>query len=175
MRYLFHCAMLIAMGLVVAACGRLPAGGPIVEDVIRESEEVAPNFAIYPVTRSFLPTISHWPPTGKTERLGWISTSKGPRHQLIQPGDALNIRIWDSSDNSLLTSPEQRDIELPEVEVSASGSIFLPYVGKINVVGLTRIWRAKSCKARWRPSSPRLRCSWGWLKGAIIRWIWWAA
>ena len=137
MRYLFHCAMLIAMGLVVAACGRLPAGGPIVEDVIRESEEVAPNFAIYPVTRSFLPTISHWPPTGKTERLGWISTSKGPRHQLIQPGDALNIRIWDSSDNSLLTAPEQRDIELPEVEVSASGSIFLPYVGKVSVVGLT--------------------------------------
>jgi polysaccharide export outer membrane protein len=137
MRSLIHCATFFALVVVLAACGRLPASGPIVEDVIRESEAATPDFAIYPVTRSFLPVIAHWPATGKTERLSWIKTSAGPRHQLIQPGDALNIRIWDSSDNSLLTAPEQREIELPEVEVSSAGTIFLPYVGKVSVVGLT--------------------------------------
>ena len=137
MHHLTSFAALCALAVLVSACGRLPASGPIVEDVVSQSEAGAPDFAIYPVSRAFLPTIAHWPATGKTERLGWIGNSKGPRHQLIQPGDSLNIRIWDSSDNSLLTAPEQRDIALPDVEVSSSGVIFLPYVGKVSVSGLT--------------------------------------
>lgn len=137
MRYLIYLAAMLGVALLISACGRLPAGAPIVEDVVREASTAEPDFSIYPVTRAFLPTVANWPQTGKQERLGWIGTSAGPRHQLIQPGDTLNIRIWDSSDNSLLTSPEQRDIALPQVDVAANGAIFLPYVGKISVVGLT--------------------------------------
>lgn len=137
MRILIHLAAMLGFVLLAAGCGRLPAGAPIVEDVVREAGDAAPDFAIYPVTRAFLPTVAKWPATGVQERLGWIGTSQGPRHQLIQPGDTLNIRIWDSSDNSLLTSPEQKDIALQDMQVASNGSVFLPYVGKISVVGLT--------------------------------------
>ena len=104
---------------------------------MKQSSEADADFALYPVTRAFLPTVAKWPGTGRQERLGWIGASRGPRHQLIQPGDLLNIRIWDSSDNSLLTSAEQRDIQLQGMKVASNGSIFLPYVGQISVINMT--------------------------------------
>ena len=137
MRILVHLAVLFGLVCLPAACGRLPAGAPVVEDVLRTADDAAPDFALYPVNRAFLPTVAKWPATGNGERLRWIGASQGPRHQLIQPGDRLTVRIWDSSDNSLLTAPDQKVIEMPDVEVSSNGAIFLPYVGKIGVVGLT--------------------------------------
>ena len=126
------------LGLIaLAACGRLPSSGPVVEDVVRGANDATPEFAVYPVTRAFLPTVSRWPATGTVERLNWIGASQGPRHQLIQPGDMLAVRIWDSSDNSLLTAPEQKDVQLSEVEVAANGAVFLPYIGRIHVSGLS--------------------------------------
>ena len=130
-------ALTLAGLLPIAGCGHLPGGAPVVKDVVREAGEPTPDLAVYQVTRAFLPTVAQWPATGHQERLGWIGASTGARHQLIQPGDRLTIRIWDSSDNSLLTSPEQKDIQLADIEVAANGSIFLPYVGKVNVLGLT--------------------------------------
>ena len=137
MRQLIRLTCLLGLALLSAGCGRLPASGPIVEDVVREYDNAAPNFAVYPVTRAFLPTITKWPATGRQERLGWINASQGPRNQVIQPGDLLNIRIWDSSDNSLLTSPEQKDIVLEAMKVASNGTIYLPYVGSISVIGKT--------------------------------------
>lgn len=129
-------ATLLALALL-AACGRLPASGPVARDVTRAAEAPLPDLAVYPVTRAFLPTVAQWPATGSQERLGWIGASRGPRHQLIQPGDRLDVRIWDSSDNSLLTSPEQKDIALPDMQVAANGAIFLPYIGSIGIGGMT--------------------------------------
>ena len=137
MRQLIRLTCLLGLALLSAGCGRLPASGPIVEDVVREYDNAAPNFAVYPVNRAFLPTITKWPATGRQERLGWINASQGPRNQVIQPGDLLNIRIWDSSDNSLLTSPEQKDIALESMKVASNGTIYLPYVGTISVIGKT--------------------------------------
>ena len=137
MRFLTTALSLTVLCLLGAACSRLPAGAPVVEDVVKQSSEADADFALYPVTRAFLPTVAKWPGTGRQERLGWIGASRGPRHQLIQPGDLLNIRIWDSSDNSLLTSAEQRDIQLQGMKVASNGSIFLPYVGQISVINMT--------------------------------------
>lgn len=132
---------IVILGLValVAACGRgrLPGGAPVREEVLHKSANAAPDFAVYQVTRAFLPTVAQWPATGEQERLRWIGASRGAKTQFIQPGDMLNIRIWDSSDNSLLTSIEQRMTELGEIKVAANGSIFVPYVGNISVIGLT--------------------------------------
>ena len=137
MRFLTTALSLTVLCLLGAACSRLPAGAPVVEDVVKQSSEADADFALYPVTRAFLPTVAKWPGTGRQERLGWINASQGPRNQVIQPGDLLNIRIWDSSDNSLLTSPEQKDIVLEAMKVASNGTIYLPYVGSISVIGKT--------------------------------------
>ncbi len=137
MTTLIKALSLLALGLFLATCGRLPAGGPVSEEVLKGADAVAPGFAVYPVTRAFLPTVAAWPATGKQERLAWIGHSRGPRTQIIQPGDLLTVQIWDSSDNSLLTSADQKVIQLADVTVAANGSVFMPYVGNISVIGLT--------------------------------------
>ncbi len=130
-------AFALLSGLLLAACGRLPAGAPVREDVLKNADAADPEFAVYTVNRAFLPTVAQWPGTGRQERLGWIGHSSGPKTQIIQPGDILSLRIWDSSDNSLLTSAEQKVAQLSDVKVAANGSVFMPYVGDISVIGLT--------------------------------------
>ena len=130
-------AFVLLSGLFPAACGRLPAGAPVREEVLKNADAANPEFAVYPVNRAFLPTVALWPSTGRQERLGWIGHSRGPKTQIIQPGDTLSLRIWDSSDNSLLTSSEQKVAQLSDIKVAANGSVFMPYVGSISVIGLT--------------------------------------
>lgn len=140
MRISASLTMLLAGALALsltAACGRLPSGAPVAEEVVNQKGNETPDFAVYPVTRAFLPTVAQWPATGKQERLSWIGASQGARTQIIQPGDTLNIQIWDSSENSLITTVEQRMTELGEIRVAANGSIFVPYVGHVSVIGLT--------------------------------------
>ncbi len=127
----------LALVSVLTSCSRLPGGAPASEEILKEANEDTADFALYSVTRAFLPTVAQWPATGKQEHLGWISASQGARSQIIQPGDSLNIRIWDSSDNSLLTTTEQKEIQLTDVEVASNGAIFMPYVGNVSVIGLT--------------------------------------
>lgn len=139
MRHLMILLLLASIGLLPAACSRsrLPGGAPVSEEILKQADSENADFALYTVNRAFLPTVSQWPPTGKQENLRWIGSSQGAKTQIIQPGDKLTLRIWDSSDNSLLTSVEQKMVQLQDVTVAANGSIFMPYVGNISVIGLT--------------------------------------
>lgn len=134
-----------ALALLPAACGRLPGGAPASEEILRSADDADADFALYPVTRAFLPTLGQWPETGAASTgahsgkhsLPWIAASRGAKTQIIQPGDLLTLRIWDSSGNSLLTTPEEKMVQLQDVTVAANGSVFMPYVGNVNVNGLT--------------------------------------
>jgi len=137
MRLVIPLLALVGLSLITAACGRLPGGAPASEEIIKQSDAEDAGFSLYQVTRAFLPTVAHWPATGKQERLSWIRASHGAKTQIIQPGDMLTLRIWDSSDNSLLTSIDQKDVQLQDVRVASNGTIFMPYVGNVNVLGLT--------------------------------------
>lgn len=139
MRSLILVLTLASLVMLPAACGRgrLPGGAPVSEEILQQASAENPDFALYPVTRAFLPTVVHWAPTGKQENLRWISYNQGAKTQIIQPGDKLTLRIWDSSENSLLTALEQKMVQLQDVKVAANGSVFMPYVGNVSVIGLT--------------------------------------
>ncbi|NVK15314.1 MAG: polysaccharide biosynthesis/export family protein [Rhodobacteraceae bacterium] len=127
----------LGIALLPAACSRLPGGAPASEEILKESGEADADFALYKVNRALLPTVAAWPPTGKQERLSWLHAHQGARTQIIQPGDLLSLSIWDSNDNSLLTSLDQKMVQLQDMKVAANGTIFMPYVGDVNVNGLT--------------------------------------
>ena len=127
----------VSVAFLPAACSRLPGGAPASEEILKSAADVDADFALYSVTRAFLPTVARWPPTGKQETLGWIRASQGPKTQIIRAGDRLSMQIWDNNDNSLLTPIEQKMVALQDVRVSANGTIFLPYVGDVNVNGMT--------------------------------------
>ncbi|PRZ44692.1 polysaccharide biosynthesis/export family protein [Tritonibacter scottomollicae] len=134
-----HSLLAVTLGLALfpAACSRLPGGAPASEEILKSAADADADFALYTVKRAFLPTVAHWPPTGKQETLGWIRASRGPKTQIIQPGDQLTLRIWDSNESSLLSSVGQKMVQLQDVRVSANGNVFLPYVGEKNVNGMT--------------------------------------
>ncbi|MDK3020788.1 polysaccharide biosynthesis/export family protein [Pseudodonghicola flavimaris] len=139
MRHAFILLLILGLAGLTSACakGRLPGGAPVREEVLKQSSDETPEFAVYEVSRAFLPTVSQWPVPTSEPRQSWIGASQGPKTQIIQPGDRLDIRIWDSSDNSLLTTAEQKETRLEQVKVSSSGTIFMPYVGEITVAGQT--------------------------------------
>ena len=134
MRVLSKHLVWLCLAVSVAACASLPRGAAVEREILKGADAENADFAVYPVTKEFLPTTESWPHTGEA-RLGWLGHSHGTNAQIIRPGDQLDVVIWDSGDNSLLTAPEQRVANLNGVRVSESGSIFLPYVGKVKVSG----------------------------------------
>lgn len=132
----FLAAALVTL-LLPVACSRLPGGAPASEEILKSVNDPQTDFSLYEVNRAFLSTVVHWPKTGKQESLSWIEASQGPKTQIIQPGDELNLRIWDSNDSSLLSSVGQKMVQLQAVRVAANGTVFLPYVGNVNVYGMT--------------------------------------
>jgi len=125
----------VGLFLLLAACS-LPRGAGMEREIIGGADNAEAEFAIYPVTRAFLPALAEWPVTGEPE-LNWITTSAGSRSQIIAPGDMVSISIWDSNDNSLLTAPEQRVVGLEEMRVAANGTIFMPYIGDTRIAGMS--------------------------------------
>jgi polysaccharide export outer membrane protein len=128
---------LIGLSCIVAltAC-TLPRGAALRSEVLRAADSENADFAVYPVTRALLPALATWPQVNEPH-LGWITTSGGSRAQVIAAGDTLRLTIWDSSENSLLTTLGQRQVEIPPTRVGPTGDIFVPYVGDVPVAGLS--------------------------------------
>ncbi len=122
--------IILAIGLT--ACGTLPRGAAVEREILLNADQPSADIAVYPVTRAFLPSIASWPSNG-SRNYSWIGQSHGSNAQVIRPGDSLDVLVWDSGENSLLTGPEQRVANLPSLRVSETGTIFVPYVGKIKV------------------------------------------
>lgn len=137
MNLLTRSIALMGLSLLLMTCDLWPSARWCSGDreVFRSTQDGAQDFAAYQVTRAFLPTVAQWPATGKQKNLHWIGHSRGARTQIIQLGDKLTLRIWDKADNSLLTSTDEKVIQMADVVVATNGSVSIPYVGNISVIG----------------------------------------
>jgi polysaccharide export outer membrane protein len=126
----------LAIAAVVAGCSALPRSAAVEREIVNAAEDETVGFAVYPVSRDFLPVVADWPLTGE-RHLDWIATSGGARTQVIAPGDELAVTIWDSSENSLLSTAGQSAVPIEALTVQPDGTIFLPYVGDTRVSGMT--------------------------------------
>lgn len=129
--------MALGAGTLVSACS-LPRGAARESEILTsaETDEIS-GYAIYPVTRAFLPQVEKWPVTGTGPRGGWIAHRAGPSSQMIAPGDIVELVIWDSEENSLLTAPGNKVVELKAMRVAPNGTIFMPYLDRIRISGMT--------------------------------------
>ena len=123
--------------LALGACS-LPRGAAIDREVLHEADSTQTTFLVVPVTRASLPNIAKWPVTGWSGSYRWLSGGGGPGSAYIRPGDLINLVVWDSQDTSLLTSPGQPATTLSNLQVSPSGTIFVPYVGEVRINGMTQ-------------------------------------
>ncbi len=122
----------ITLGIVVACS--LPRGAALEKEITKQRKGDPTEFAVYPVSKNLLPQIDRWPGDPKANR-HWLR-HKGTSSVAIAPGDIVDLVIWDSDSNSLLTSPEQKSTQLDNILVSRSGTIFMPYLEKIHIAGL---------------------------------------
>ncbi len=128
-----------ALLLMVAGCG-FPRGAGFEREVLQGSVaangEISRDFAVEPVTRAELARYAGWPRTG-SGAMRWIARQPQPANRIIAPGDAVLVRVWSTEENSLLTSPGQRSVDLGTITVSPAGTIFLPYVESLRIAGMS--------------------------------------
>ena len=139
MRIKVAIAMLAA--LTLAGCGALPRGAPLEREIVAGAtkSDAEREIAIYPVSRDILAFVDHWPaPLGThddQDGKAWPRRTQGSAEQLIQVGDRIDLAVWTTEENSLLTGPGERVVDVSGATVSPGGTIFVPYVGRVRVAG----------------------------------------
>ncbi|MEQ9055529.1 MAG: polysaccharide biosynthesis/export family protein, partial [Roseovarius confluentis] len=127
----------LALCLAALSACALPRGAAVQSEVLREQRSENPSFQLVEVTRALTPLLAKWPRSGVQSQYHWFGADHGPESTAIQTGDIVNIVVWDSEENSLLTGLDGTAAEIPPQTVTANGRIFLPYVGEVSVRGLT--------------------------------------
>lgn len=133
---------LVRTALTLAACGILaacsiPRGAALQSEITMAAHNDKPTYSVVEVSRASIPMISRWPTTGLEEGFRWPSGSRGPKSSVIRAGDVVNLAVWDSQENSLLTAPGQKVVQMEGLVVSSSGTIFVPYVDEVPIAGNT--------------------------------------
>lgn len=126
----------LAAVLLLAACS-LPRGAAIESEILSEAAKDAPTFSVVHVTRATLPDISNWPPTGWHRQHQWPAFLSNADAFEIRAGDSIDLLIWDSQENSLLVTAGQNSGQMPGLNVSPTGTVFVPYVGNVSVQGMS--------------------------------------
>ncbi|NCO87118.1 MAG: polysaccharide export protein [Rhodobacterales bacterium] len=147
----------IVLCMALAGCNT-PRGAGFQNEVLAASvdadgQEVAPDFAVFSVTRDTLPIIADWPATG-ARGYNWINRREQPASLIIAPGDTVSITVWDAEENSLITGPGQRVAQLQDMQVSSSGSVFLPFVGELRIAGMSADGARARVEERYLESVP---------------------
>lgn len=147
-------AVIAAMLFMVGALGAcsLPRGGPVASEIVGDSRP--DDIIVEEVTRSSVKTYDKWPSAGWHGHYHWFARQPGPQNRVIRSGDLVTLTIWDSQDNSLLLGPEQRSAPLRPEEVALDGSLFVPYIGKIQVNGLSSQDAREVIQDRLTPIAP---------------------
>jgi len=136
---LLHTIRIALLALCVAsltACS-LPRGAALSSEIVKEKNAQEPTFSVVNVSRSNMAQLAAWPVTGWAGHYHWLRSGRGPNSTVIRAGDTLNLVIWDSQENSLLAPETQKLVSMPNLVVSSAGTIFIPYLNKVSVVGKT--------------------------------------
>jgi polysaccharide export outer membrane protein len=136
-------ALLLLPALALAACGNLPRGAGLQREVLAHSAGSDPatdplptEFAVEPITRASLSRYAGWPLAGSGGP-GWPGRADRPASRIIAPGDTVAVMVWNTEDNSLLANSGERSVALPPAQVGPDGRLFLPYIGQVELRGLT--------------------------------------
>lgn len=120
----------------ITACS-LPRGAAVESEVTRNQGNANASFSVVAVDRESVQGLSTWPVTGWQGHYTWFAANRGPKSNLIQTGDNINLVIWDNQATSLLTTEAEKNVVMNNLVVSPTGSIFVPYIDEVQVRGKT--------------------------------------
>ena len=123
--------------LVLAGCSTVPRGAPTRSEVIRGATRSDADFTLELVTRERLAVYPQWGAPIGPDVTDWPQGGAPVQDQRLTAGDRLELRVWDSDESSLLTSPDAQFADIANLTVSGTGHVTLPFVGPVSVSGLT--------------------------------------
>lgn len=137
-------AAMLAGGLAVSGCSTLPSSGPTSTDIntaLRKHNDI--GFSIVDINAAAAATLASLAPMdGGLERL-----ARTGRIDTVGPGDVLTIAVFEvgitlfqggsGAGQGGQFNPSARATVLDDVMVDATGTIALPYVGRLNVADKT--------------------------------------
>ena len=153
MRRLVTVFALLTSAATLTACSP-PRGAALSSEVLREQDAEHPSYAVVPVSRENVARLSQWPTTGGGPAYGWPAGGRGQDSQVIRSGDKISLVIWDSQENSLLANATQKAVDMPDLTVSATGTIFVPYLDEVEVRGQTADQARRKIQAALTPIVP---------------------
>ena len=127
----------VTLGVTLLAACSTPRGAALQSEVLRGQNSETAEFQVVEVTRETVSRVTHWPATGWPGFYAWLPNSSGANSPLIASGDKISLVIWDPQNNSLIAAEGQRSVALPNLTVSPEGTLFVPYVGNVEVRGKT--------------------------------------
>ncbi|MCF8516709.1 MAG: polysaccharide biosynthesis/export family protein [Rhodobacteraceae bacterium] len=104
---------------------------------MRESASEDATYSVVQVTQANLVAVSAWPATGKNIALNWPGKAQSQGSRSLRPGDTVNLTIWDSQPNSLMTASEQSAVPMNGLVISPEGTIFVPYIDEVKIIGMS--------------------------------------
>ena len=126
-------AGLFVLLVAVGSCG-LPRGGPSKKEIFSSSVQREGDAFIVTVNERVIQYTSVAP---LFEFDSKFTTAGRVSSDLIRPGDILGMRIWENTTDTLLGGVASNSTDLQEIQVDATGSIFVPYAGRIKAAGNT--------------------------------------
>jgi polysaccharide export outer membrane protein len=130
--------VLVLVALAMLSACATPRGSGQSRQILAGAESADATFAVMKITKETLPQVLSWPGQPSTDVVeGWIKRARGPADRIIEAGDKVDISIWDNEESSLITTPTQKVVTLPGMTVSASGSVFLPYIDEVYIAKMT--------------------------------------
>ena len=121
---------------LLMACA-LPRSAAMPAEVLRGTEAEDSGVQVIAVTRASINDIATWPNSPALARRHWVTTGASPVARLIRAGDRISLAVWDSQRDSLLSTEQERVVNIENVAVSSSGDIFIPYIGEFRIAGQT--------------------------------------
>lgn len=128
--------LLGALVPLLMACA-LPRSAAMPSEVLRGTDAEDSGVQVIAVTRETMPDIAAWPASSQLARQHWVTTGASPVARLIRAGDRISLAVWDSQRDSLISTEQQRVVNMENIAVASSGDIFIPYIGEFRISGMT--------------------------------------
>jgi polysaccharide export outer membrane protein len=121
---------LLVLNGFISACSTLPRSGPTTSDVYQSSFHNIPIIPITAVTSELTKLDTFYP---------WIYSHNVPAisYEILDVDDRVDVYIWENASERLYAGNQQDPSNLGPLVISASGTIDIPYVGKVKAAGNT--------------------------------------
>lgn len=125
-------AIVLGLGVGVAACTALPGDGPWMGGAGGTTTEALP-FDVIDLTPT---TIANYRQAPVVDRVSTVSNLSAGGRVAVAPGDVIKVRIFEPYEGSIFPTIQRPGADFGNQRVTDEGNINVPFVGTVHVAGL---------------------------------------